>query len=84
MKDRGWRQGLVGSGVGLLWGWADAAEMHPTVRGGGRVGAGSPTALPGQGFSGCCCSEKNLCLIRRQICEKQSRGSGWAPRKTAR
>lgn len=78
MKGRGWRQGLVGSGAALGLGrcWGDASQ-------GGRVGAPSPTALPGRGFSGCCGSERDLGLVRGQIWETQSRGSGWAPRSTA-
>lgn len=38
MKGRDWRQGLVGSSVGLRWGWADAGETHP------RAGGWEPAA----------------------------------------
>lgn len=66
--------------AGLLRGWADAAGPTP---GRGEGGRRQPHSSACRGFSGRRCSERNLCLIGRQIWAKQSGGSGGAPRQTA-
>lgn len=73
----------MGSGVGQLWGWADAVEMLPRARGGWEPAA--PQLFPARSLVAAAAEKETHILSGGRFgkSKTEAAGSGWAPKQTA-